>query len=47
MSTGNLDMGPAVRAMLRAFAVTPHDPRRYCLMDGKSTYRVLKAYATL
>ena len=41
------DIGPAVRAMLRAFAVTPHDPRRYCLMDGKSTYRILKAYAKL
>ncbi len=37
-------IGEAVRATLRAFAVTPHNPRHYCLIDGKDTYRVLKAY---
>lgn len=37
-------IGEAVRATLRAFAVTPHNPRRYCLIDGKETYRILKAY---
>lgn len=40
-------IGEAVRAMLRAFAVTPHRPRHYCLIDGKDTYRVLKAYGKL
>ena len=37
-------IGEAVRATLRAFSVTPQHPRRYCLMDGKETYRILKAY---
>lgn len=37
----------AVRATLRAFAVTPHNPRRYCLIDGKETYRILKAYGQI
>ncbi len=37
----------AVRATLRAFAVTPHNPRRYCLVDGKDTYRILKAYGKI
>jgi hypothetical protein len=41
------DILPSVRATLRAFAVTPHDPRRYCLIDGKDTYRILKAYGKL
>ena len=36
----------AVRATLRAFAVLPHDPRRYCVIDGKDTYRILKARGT-
>jgi hypothetical protein len=38
------DIGEAVRATLRAFAVTPHNPRYYCLIDGKDTYRLLRAY---
>jgi hypothetical protein len=33
-----------VRATLRAFAVSPSNPRRYCLIDGRDTYRILKAY---
>lgn len=37
----------AVRATLRAFAVTPHNPRRYCLIDGKDTYKILKAYGKI
>lgn len=41
------DIGAAVRATLRAFAVTPHNPRYYCLIDGKNTYRILKAYGQL
>ncbi|MBL8020738.1 MAG: hypothetical protein JNM27_13790 [Leptospirales bacterium] len=34
----------AVRSTLRAFAVTPHTPRRYCVIDGPTTYRLFKAY---
>lgn len=41
------DIGESVRATLRAFAVTPHDPRYYCLLDGKDTYRLLKAYGKI
>lgn len=40
-------IGEAVRATLRAFAVTPHDPRYYCLMDGRDTYRLFKAYGKI
>jgi hypothetical protein len=38
------NIGEAVRATLRAFAVTPHNPRYYCCLDGKDTYKLLKAY---
>ena len=38
------NIGEAVRGTLRAFSVTPHQPRHYCLMDGRDTYRLLKAY---
>jgi hypothetical protein len=41
------DIGDAVRATLRAFAVNPATPRRYCLLDGRDTYRLLKAYGKL
>lgn len=41
------DIGEAVRATLRAFAVTPHAPRHYCLIDGKDTYKLLKAYGKI
>lgn len=37
----------AVRETLRAFAVAPHRPRKYCLIDGQATYRILKAYGFL
>jgi hypothetical protein len=40
-------IGEAVRATLRAFAVNPASPRRYCLLDGKDTYKLLKAYGKL
>ncbi len=41
------DIGPAVREMVRAFAVSPLTPRRFCLIDGADTYRILKAYGRL
>lgn len=33
-----------VRETLRAFAVQPSRPRRYCFIDGKDSLRLLKAY---
>lgn len=36
-------IGRAVRATLQAFAETPSNPRRYCFIDGKDTYKLLKA----
>lgn len=41
------EIGDAVRATLRAFAVNPSRPRQYCLIDGRDTYRILKAYGKL
>src|SRR5208337_4206458 len=38
------EITPPVRATLRAFAVQPSDPRRYCLIDGRDSLRLLKAY---
>jgi len=38
---------PAVRSTLRAFAVQPGNPRRYCLIDGRDTLRILKAYGKI
>ena len=40
-------IGEAVRATLRAFAVNPSNPRRYCFIDGKDTYKLLKAYGKI
>ena len=37
-------VSPAVRATLRAFALNPSAPRRYCVIDGPDTYRLLRAY---
>jgi len=37
----------AVRATLRAFAVQPGAVRRYCLIDGKDSLRLLVAYDKL
>ena len=36
-----------VRATLRAFAVQPGRPRRYCLIDGRDSLRLLQAYDQL
>jgi len=41
------DIGEAVRSTLRAFAIAPHNPRRYCLIDGKDTHKILKPYDRL
>jgi hypothetical protein len=41
------DIGPEVRATLRAFAVQPGSARRYCLMDGRESLRLLIAYDKL
>ena len=40
-------VSPAVRATLRAFSVNPCTPRRYCVIDGPDTFRLLKAYGQL
>jgi hypothetical protein len=34
----------SVVKMMRAFAVDPARPRRYCVIDGTATYAILKAY---
>lgn len=41
------DIGVEVRETLRSFAVAAHRPRRYCLIDGRDTYRIFKAYGKL
>lgn len=42
------DIEPAVRDTLRAFAMQPGPiRRRYCLIDGKDSFRILKAYGLL
>lgn len=38
------DILPPVRETLRAFAVQPSNPRRYCLIDGRDSLRLLQAY---
>jgi hypothetical protein len=38
------DILPTVRKTLRAFAVQPSRPRRYCLIDGRDSLRLLSAY---
>ncbi len=38
------DITQPVRATLRAFAVQPSRPRRYCLIDGRDSLRLLRAY---
>ncbi|MYD93229.1 MAG: hypothetical protein F4Y02_05955 [Chloroflexi bacterium] len=41
-------IGPVVRRTLRAETIQPgHRRRKYCLMDGQVTYRILKAYSLL
>lgn len=41
------DVLPPVRETLRAFAVQPSNPRRYCVIDGRETLRLLQAYNLL
>jgi hypothetical protein len=41
------DITPPVRETLRAFAVQPSRPRRYCLIDGRDSLRLLIAYDKL
>ncbi|MEE3718091.1 hypothetical protein V2H45_15230 [Tumidithrix elongata RA019] len=41
------DITPPVRATLRAFAVQPGKPRRYCLIDGRDSLWLLNAYGLL
>lgn len=38
------DILPPVRETLRAFAVQPSRARRYCLIDGRDSLRLLQAY---
>jgi len=38
------EIAPPVRATLRAFAVQPSCLKRYCLIDGRDSLRLLKAY---
>jgi hypothetical protein len=38
------EISPPVRATLRAFAVQPSRPRRYCLIDGRDSLWLLQAY---
>lgn len=38
------DVMPPVRETLRAFAVQPGNPRRFCIIDGRDSLRLLKAY---
>jgi hypothetical protein len=40
-------IGAAVRETLRSMVVTPGRPRKFCVIDGQATYRVLKAYGLL
>ena len=37
-------MARQVRETLRAVAVRPHTPRRYCLVDGAQVFRILKSH---
>jgi hypothetical protein len=41
------EIGQAVRATLRAFAVQPGRLRHYCLIDGRDSLRILQAYGKL
>ncbi len=40
-------IGEAVRETLRSMTVYPGRPRKYCVIDGQATYRILKAYDLL
>jgi hypothetical protein len=38
------EIQPPVRATLRAFAVQPSKPRRFMIIDGRDSFRLLTAY---
>lgn len=40
-------IGAAVRETIRSMVVTPGRSRKFCVMDGQATYRLLKAYGLL
>jgi len=40
-------MDPQIRETVRALAVRPHAPRRYCLVDGAEVHRILKAHGRI
>lgn len=40
-------IGSAVRETVRAFIVQPGRSRKFCIIDGQATYRLLKAYDLL
>lgn len=40
-------IGEAVRETLRALVVRPGRPPKFCVMDGQTTYRLIKAYDLL
>lgn len=40
-------IGTAVRETVRAFTVQPGRSRKFCILDGQATYRLLKAYNLL
>jgi hypothetical protein len=38
------EVTPAVRKQMRAYAQQMGNPRRFCILDGYDTLRILKAY---
>ena len=40
-------IGEIIRRTVRNLTVYPGRPRKYCLIDGQATYRILKAYSLL
>lgn len=40
-------IGTAVRETLRSMSVSPGRSRKFCVIDGQATYRILKAYGYL
>ncbi|MCU0440406.1 MAG: hypothetical protein MUC49_21145 [Raineya sp.] len=41
------EVGEAVRETLKVFAIAPHIQKRCCVIDGRDTYKILKAYGKL
>ncbi len=40
-------IGEVVRGTLRSMTVFPGSPRKFCVIDGQTTYRIFKAYGLL